>query len=94
MTENWKKALRFAALPGAAKVRFERKHSIENGTPSVQYRLTSVSQDGKTIGDDRDYDLLKAAISPLERLADAEDHEDLSVQLDLENGVIQGLGEG
>jgi len=64
----WIKALTFAALPGAARVEFERARSMDGQTPVVGYTLRSVNESGETIGDDRDYDLLKAAIAPLERL--------------------------
>ena len=94
MSEAWRKALRFAALPGAARVQFERQSLIEDETPTVRYRLTAFTAGGETIGDARDYDLLKAAIHPLETLADAEGHEDLKVEYDLENNTLSGLTEG
>ena len=65
MKEAWRKALRFAALPGAARVRFARRNSIEEGTPTVHYTLRSETQTGEVIGDDRDYAPLKAAMAPL-----------------------------
>ncbi|MEO1659958.1 MAG: hypothetical protein AAFR51_03145 [Pseudomonadota bacterium] len=91
MSEAWHQALRFAALPGAAKVRLERQSLIEDETRTVRYRLTSFTADGETIGDDRDYDLLKAVMSPLEALADAAGHKDLKIELDLENGALSGF---
>ena len=94
MKEAWRKALRFAALPGAACVRFERKNSIEDGTPTVHYTLRSETQSGAPIGDDRDYDLLKAAMAPLEKLAEHYDHEELSVELELETGSLSGVENG
>ena len=42
------------------------------------------------IGDDRDYHVLKAAMTPLEKLAEHHDHEELSIKLDLETGRLSG----
>lgn len=86
MSEAWIKALQFAALPGAAKIVFERQSKIEDGTPTVHYRLQSMDGAGKTIGDDRDYDLLKAVMSPLEKLAEARSEGDFHLELDLKSG--------
>ncbi|MEM6555962.1 MAG: hypothetical protein AAF642_08815 [Pseudomonadota bacterium] len=91
MSAAWIKALRFAALPGAVKVTFACQRVIEDGTPTTRYGLASVSGTGDVIGDDRDYDLLKAAMSPLETLADAYDHTDLNLELDLGSGQLSGL---
>ena len=91
MSEAWIKALSFAALPGAVSVRFERSELVEDGVPTTRYRLQSKSASGDVIGDERDYDLLKAAMSPLEVLSEANDHKDLIVELDLENKVLTGL---
>ena len=88
MNQDWSEALRFAALPGAVRVRFEYETLIEDGTPTRQMRLTSYSQTGIPIGDDRDYDLLKAAISPLEALAERCAQEKLIVALDLKTGHL------
>ena len=91
MSEAWIKALRFAALPGAVRVRFERIELVEDGVPTTRFRLQSKTASGDVIGDERDYDLLKAAMSPLEVLCEANDHKDLIVELDLENKVLTGL---
>ncbi|MHA7898672.1 MAG: hypothetical protein ACX94B_02335 [Henriciella sp.] len=91
MSQAWIKALAFAALPGASKVRFERRFSNENGTPTTNYKLTSLTANGTPMGDDRDYDLLKAALGPLESLAEHEDHKDLIIELDLENSTLHHL---
>ena len=91
MSEAWVKALRFAALPGAVKVRFERSETVEDGTPTVNFKLQSMSESGAPIGDDRDYDLLKAAISPLETLSELHGHAHLIVELDLKNNALTGL---
>lgn len=91
MTETWTKALRFAALPGAVRIMFERQSVIENGTPTTRYRLRSVSETGQVIGDDRDYDLLKAVMTPLEKLAEAHTHNNLKLTFDLESGQLTGL---
>ena len=90
MTEAWREALRFAALPGAARVRFRRQKLIEDGTPTVRYSLRSETQTGELIGDDRDYDLLKAAMTPLENLAERYDHDELMVDLNLETNSLTG----
>jgi len=82
--EAWIKALRFAALPGAAKVRFEAR----SGDGARHYRLRSFSPAGHVMGDGRDYELLKAVMTPLEKLADSEDNEDLNLELDLISTVI------
>lgn len=89
MSDAWGSALRFAALPGAASVEFSRVHQIEDGTPTTRFKLRSIAASGQVIGDDRDYDLLKAAISPLERLADIEGPQDFTVSLDLVTGKIE-----
>ena len=91
MSADWVAALRFAALPGAVAVLFERQKTVEDGTPTIKYRLTSFSGSGAIMGDDRDYDLLKAAMTPLETLAAAESENDLSVRLDLESGQLRKL---
>jgi len=93
MSEAWIKALRFAALPGAEIVTFERAQVFEDGTPTTRYTLRSVSGRGDTIGDDRDYDLLKAVMHPLERLADSEPHADLKLELVVKTGLLRRLDE-
>jgi len=89
MSEAWKKALRFAALPGAAKVRFERRTLVEDGTPTTRYALRSETATGTVIGDDRDYDLLKAAMHPLENLSEREPQTELGVELDLQTSALR-----
>ena len=91
MSEAWIKALSFAALPGAAKVRFERRRLIEDGTPTTRYALRSETEIGQVMGDERDYDLLKAAMGPLEKLSEALDHDDFILELDLKNRVLRRL---
>ena len=91
MSEDWIKALRFAALPGAAKVRLECRHLIEDGTPTTKYKLQSETDSGSVIGDPRDYDLLKAVMTPLETLCEAEAQTDFIVELDLKNNALTGL---
>lgn len=88
MMAAWRKALRFAALPGAARVQFRRQKLIEDGTPTVRYSLRSETQTGDVIGDERDYDLLKAAMVPLEQIAEHYDHDELMVFLDLETDSL------
>ena len=94
MSEAWIKAMSFAALPGAARMRFERTELIEDGVPTVRYSLRSETESGAVIGDDRDYDLLKAAMTPLEALSEAAGHKDLIVELDLKNKTLTGLPNG
>lgn len=89
MSEAWIRALRFAALPGAETVIFERQATIEDNTPTTRFVLRSLDATGQVIGDDRDYDLLKAAMTPLERLADAEDQADFRLELELSSGVLK-----
>ena len=91
MSEAWIKALSFAALPGAAKVRLERSTSVEDGPPTISYTLRSETETGETIGDDRDYDLLKAVMRPLEQLSETEDHNDFILELDLKTSVLYKL---
>jgi len=86
MNKTWEKALRFAALSDAATVSFERRFERQDGVATTAYRLQSYKSDGTVIGDARDYDLLKAAITPLERLSEQEDADDFIVKLDLITG--------
>ena len=88
MSEAWIKALRFAALPGAASVCFVKTAKNDAGTVSVTYRLRSFSETDETLGDDRDYDLLKAVMTPLEQLADASGQDHLSLKLNLRTNVL------
>jgi hypothetical protein len=79
----WIAPLKFAALPGAAMVSFSRTFTTEDGTATTNYHLESRRSDGTKIGDDRDYDLLKAAIGPLEKLAETHFEGDVRVVLDI-----------
>lgn len=81
--EAWIAALTRAALPGAAKVRFSRTPQPDG----VSYALFSRTAENESIGDDRDYDLLKAAMSPLERLSEAEEGA-FTYELDLETNAL------
>ena len=93
MSAAWTKALGFAALPGAALVRFEKRHVTEqDGALRTQFSLQSFSETGQTLGDDRDYDLLKAVIGPLEKLAPNTDHEDFMIELDTRTGQLNQTG--
>ena len=85
---DWLKALSFAALPGAARVVFSRTHGVEDGTPTTRYTLRSYDGEGNVIGDDRDYDLLKAAMGPLERLSDTQANAPLEVTLVIATGEL------
>lgn len=64
---DWIKALKRAALPESEIVSFAR---VFPDPATVSYRLLCTTASGEMIGDDRDYDILKAVITPLERLAD------------------------
>ena len=65
---RWREKLDRAALPGATQVRFTWTRTSDGQS----FALASLDDDANVIGDDRDYDLLKAVISPLEALAEAE----------------------
>lgn len=84
---DWIKALSFAALPGATRVVFSKTHGVEDGTPTTRYTLRSYDGEGKVIGDDRDYDLLKAAMGPLERLSEPM-QQDFEITLDCVSGTL------
>lgn len=83
---DWIERLQFAALPGAVRIHFACETDARDG--SVRYTLKSFDAAGHPIGDDRDYDLLKAAMSPLERLA-ADRTPPFSVELDLKSGTLK-----
>lgn len=83
--ETWQAALTRAALPGTASVKLVYTRP---GPNEVSYRLVCLSADGATIGDDRDYDLLKAVMSPLEKLCDCEDAP-FAVQINLQNNRLE-----
>ena len=92
MSQNqaqWRKRLTFAALPGAASVTFEWATTPDGMT----FGLRSLDKSGDAIGDDTDYHILKARISPLQDLAElegfAEDHAKRSMTLDIEGDVLQ-----
>ena len=91
MSEHWIKALRFAALPEADRVRFEAHKLVEDGTPTLNYHLQSQTAAGSVIGDDRDYDLLKAAMGPLETLYEASGHTDLILELNLKTNTLRQI---
>ncbi|MEM7327761.1 MAG: hypothetical protein AAF437_03415 [Pseudomonadota bacterium] len=91
MSKDWVRALRFAALPSAAQVIFERTVSQGDGGRSVHYRLVSVSEHGQPIGDGRDYHQLKAVMTPLERLASTAPASPFKIVLDLASGQLTGL---
>lgn len=56
--------------------------------PTTAHRLTSVSANGTVIGDDRDYDLLKAVMMPLEALSERETADPFNVSLNLQTGAL------
>ena len=83
--EAWGDSLRRAALPGAARIVFGRTTQLDD--QSVSYSMNSYDEDGDVIGDDRDYDLLKAVFSPLERLSETIDG-DFMLEMDLASGKV------
>ena len=82
----WIEKLRRAALPGAARVTFSK--SVRPEENAVSFELRSLNAAGKALGDDRDYDLLKAVIVPLERLAEANPNG-VRVELDIATGALR-----
>ncbi len=83
---NWKNALRRAALEGAIGVYFARKSNPAQNT--VSFMLKSVDKSGHVIGDNRDYDELKAVMRPLESLADKMRSDSFEVVLDVKSEKI------
>lgn len=85
---EWQKRLRFAALPGAVRVEFVWNATAEGSS----FALRSYDEAGKAIGDDSDYDILKARLSPLQGLAEregfAEAFAERSVSLDVSSGEV------
>lgn len=88
LDEKWKKKLTFAALPGAVRVIFEWTANSDGWS----YALKSRDPEGQPIGDDSDYDILKARIGPLENLAEAEGYglvgETRRIEMDLATGAL------
>lgn len=85
--ELWKKALMRAALKQAVSVKFSK--TVTSKDNSISYELASYDASDKPIGDDRDYDLLKAVMTPLENLADTVQDDRFSMSLDLVSGVLK-----
>lgn len=86
--EKWKAALRRASLPDAVRVVYRLDTGVEDGVPTRKHRLTSYDASEAAIGDDRDYDILKAVMMPLENLAEDEAVNRLVVTLNLVSGSI------
>ncbi len=86
--EDWSEPLRRAALPGAARIAFGRTTSSDDR--SVSFSMNSYDADGDVIGDDRDYDLLKAVFSPLERLSETMTG-DFMLEMDLQTGAVRTI---
>lgn len=89
--EVWEPALRRAALPGASRIRFGRSTSADD--QSVSYSMNSYDAEGQVIGDDRDYELLKAVFDPLEQLARQIDG-DFLLEMDVESGEVRPVEGG
>lgn len=81
----WAEPLRRAALEGAARIRFGRTTDAEDR--SVAFSMNSYDPDGGVIGDDRDYDVLKAVFTPLERLSEGVEG-DFMLEMDLASGEV------
>lgn len=86
--DNWSGALERAALPGAARIVFGRSTNADD--QSVSYSMNSYDADGEVIGDDRDYDLLKAIFTPLEKLSNEMDG-DFMLEMDLSTKQVRRL---
>ena len=82
---EWEPALRRAALPDAARIRFGRTSGEDGHT--VSYSMNSYDAEGGVIGDEREYDLLKAVFDPLERLSEGIEG-DFMLELDLARGAV------
>lgn len=83
--EKWRAALTRAALPGSGSVKLAYTRP---GPNEVSYQLTCLSAEGQVIGDDRDYDLLKAVMTPLEILCNCEDAP-FTAQINLQNNALE-----
>lgn len=85
---NWSEALERAALPDASRIVFGR--STNASDQSVSYSMNSYDAEGQVIGDDRDYDLLKAVFTPLEALSNDMDG-DFMLEMDLSAKQVRRL---
>lgn len=85
---NWSEALERAALPDAARIVFGRSTNADD--QSVSYSMNSYDADGEVIGDDRDYDLLKAVFTPLEKLSNEMDG-DFMLEMDLTTKQVRRM---
>ena len=86
--ERWRAALARAALPGSCRVEYRRAVGFEDGLQTTNHKLTCLDKHGVVIGDGRDYDLLKAVMTPLESLSDGETENPLLVVLNLLTGGV------
>lgn len=84
--QHWSEALERAALPDASRIVFGR--TTDAADQSVSYSMNSYDEEGRVIGDDRDYDLLKAVFTPLERLSEEMDG-DFMLAMDLDSGAVK-----
>ena len=88
LDEKWREKLTRAALRGAVAVIFEWTRTGEG----TAFALKSRDSMNQPIGDDADYDILKARISPLETLAEQEGFAPVgqtrSIRLDLVTGEL------
>lgn len=86
--ETWREKLTRAALRGAVAVMFEWTRTPEG----TSFALKSRDAAGAPIGDGSDYDILKARITPLEALAEAEGFgpagQTRTIRLDLVTGNL------
>ncbi|MEM6410610.1 MAG: hypothetical protein AAF683_03645 [Pseudomonadota bacterium] len=86
--QEWRDALARASMPGAVSVIYTRNMGIEDGVLTTSHTLKSFAEDGAVIGDERDYDLLKAVMMPLERLSEGDGSDPLVVTLNVQSGEV------
>lgn len=89
--EDWAGPLERAALPDASRIVFGR--STNAADQSVSYSMNSYDAEGRVIGDDRDYDLLKAVFTPLESLSD-QIAGDFMLEMDLSSTQVRDVSGG
>ncbi len=82
--DKWIAALRRAAHPAAVTV--ELNWAFEPG--ESRYTLKSRGDAGQPLAEERDYDLLKAVMTPLENLAEASGASHGGVRLTLESDEL------
>jgi|GEM_PF-3136598 len=88
LDEKWREKLTRAALNGAVAVVFEWQRTGEG----TAFALKSRDSMNQPIGDDGDYDIVKARMSPLEALAEQDGFAPVgqtrSIRFDLVSGEL------